>query len=247
MTPRPFSHIPNGVRIVWFDAVGTLLHPEPSAGDVYFEIGARFGSRLDREEVRRRFGNAFKRQEQEDVARGLQTNEAHERTRWWRIVSDVLDDVTDQAACFETLFQHFASRSSWQWDSMATTVVKDLEEAGYRVGIASNFDRRLRHIVHGSVLDNRPALAISSEVGWKKPAPQFFASLHERPIRCPPEEVLLVGDDVENDFLGARENGLHALLLDPLGRYPLFRSHSIRSLAELVGRVESDPPDESAG
>jgi putative hydrolase of the HAD superfamily len=246
MTPRPFSPIPAGVRVVWFDAVGTLLHPEPSAGDAYFEIGTRFGSRLDRDEVCRRFGKVFKRQEQEDVERGLKTDEDYERMRWWRIVREVLDDVEDQGGCFEALYDHFARPDSWRWDSTALEVIQELKAAGYHVGIASNFDRRLRRIISALLARKTSvALSISSQVGWKKPAPQFFASLHERPLACRPEEVLLVGDDVDNDFLGARQSGLHALLLDPLGRYPLFRGHSIRSLAELLG--PGAPADGSAG
>ena len=33
-------------RAVFFDAVGTLLHPDPSAAEVYAGVGRRYGSRL---------------------------------------------------------------------------------------------------------------------------------------------------------------------------------------------------------
>ena len=34
------------IRAVFFDAVGTLIHPEPAAATVYARIGQRFGTRL---------------------------------------------------------------------------------------------------------------------------------------------------------------------------------------------------------
>ena len=37
--------VPAGIEAVVFDAVGTLLHPEPSAVEVYAEVGRRQGTR----------------------------------------------------------------------------------------------------------------------------------------------------------------------------------------------------------
>src|SRR5207302_1039003 len=54
---RPFAE----VRAVFFDAVGTLIHPEPPAGAVYAEVGRRHGSRLTAAEIARRFAAAFRR------------------------------------------------------------------------------------------------------------------------------------------------------------------------------------------
>ena len=41
-----------GVRAVFFDAVGTMIHPDPPAATVYARVGRRFGSRLPAEAVR---------------------------------------------------------------------------------------------------------------------------------------------------------------------------------------------------
>ena len=50
------------VRAVVFDAVGTLIRPEPSVAAVYSEIGKRHGAHLDPAEVRARVPGAFARQ-----------------------------------------------------------------------------------------------------------------------------------------------------------------------------------------
>src|SRR5437588_472394 len=82
--------------------------PEPPAPQAYHAVGRRFGSRLSPDEVRRRFRAAFQREELRDRAAGLQTSEAREEERWRGVVAEVLDDVTDPAACFAELFEHFS-------------------------------------------------------------------------------------------------------------------------------------------
>jgi putative hydrolase of the HAD superfamily len=57
-------------------------------------------------------------------------------------------------------------------------------------------------------------LVISSEVGWRKPAAPFFAQLTEC-AGLPAEQILVVGDDRDNDHDGARSAGLQAILFDP--------------------------------
>jgi putative hydrolase of the HAD superfamily len=230
--------IPPGVRAVFFDAVGTVIHPDPAAADAYSVIGRRFGSRLDLDEVRRRFAASFKRQEEYDLRAGLRCDEQRELQRWRQIVSEVLDDVADMEGCFQALHEHFARPASWRCEPGTGEVFKFLHESGYQVGLASNFDSRLRLVAKGfSELAGPLHLAISAEIGWKKPAPHFFSSLCEL-AGVEPEQVLLVGDDLDNDFTGARCFGLHALLFDSAGRSNLLPQQRIESLNELLGLAE---------
>src|SRR5436190_24389803 len=130
------------VRAVFFDAVGTLIHPEPAAGLVYAAVGRARGSRLTPTEISRRFRTAFAREEQVDQERGLQTDERRETERWQRIVATVLDDVADIGGCFEELFEHFARPESWRCEKDAARVLAELTGKGIIVGMASNYDRR---------------------------------------------------------------------------------------------------------
>src|SRR5947208_1330280 len=52
----------DGVRVVVFDAVGTLIYPDPAAPEVYARIGRKYGSRLGADTVAPRFVAAFARQ-----------------------------------------------------------------------------------------------------------------------------------------------------------------------------------------
>jgi putative hydrolase of the HAD superfamily len=201
------------IRAVFFDAVGTLIHPEPAAPEVYHAVGRRFGSRLSPEEIRRCFRAAFQREEAQDQARQWRTSEERERKRWRTIVAAVLDDVTDPDGCFAALYEHFSRPEAWRCDPDAAEVLSRLAERGYVLGVASNFDRRLRPVAAGlPALRPLTHLVISSEVGWRKPAPAFFAALC-RAVGLAPEQVALVGDDEINDYQGARAAGMQAVLL----------------------------------
>jgi putative hydrolase of the HAD superfamily len=219
---------------IYFDAVGTLLHPEPSAPAVYHAVGQRLGSRLDLATVASRFRTAFCRQEEQDQADGLRTDEAREEARWRAIVAEVLDDVTDPETCFRELYMHFAQPQAWRCFSEAAETLQALHRRGYRLGLASNFDARLPPLV--AALPGWPPLAdvvVSSEVGWRKPAPEFFQALCTR-AGLPADRILLVGDDLGNDYEGARAAGLQAILLDPAGTEPLPPSDCIAGLGKLL-------------
>jgi putative hydrolase of the HAD superfamily len=207
--------VPPGIKAIFFDAVGTLLHPDPPAVDVYVEVGRRFGSHLPPQAIRANFIAAFKRQDALDYAKGLKTSEARETERWRSIVAESLVDVPDTSAPFHELFTHFSHATSWWCDPESTTVLSELFRRGYLLGMASNFDSRLRSIVRGMPgLKPVSQLVISSEVGWRKPATEFFHALCEA-AKLPPEEICLVGDSWTNDYQGAKDAGLKPLFLDP--------------------------------
>ena len=230
-------------RFQWvvFDAVGTLIHPVPAAGDVYHQVAGRFGSRLAAEEVASRFRQAFRESEQGDVAlpesARLATSEAREYERWKEIVTRVLDDVRDVAGCFEEIFAHFARPTSWRCFDDVSEVLADLQARGYRVALASNFDGRLH-----AVCDGLPVLAeigvriISSEVGCRKPGRYFFDALVSQ-TGCRAQEVLMVGDDLANDVTGARRAGLHAVLINRRAPPAPGEIGTLRELIELLEKV----------
>ncbi len=225
--------MPPGVKAVFFDAVGTLLVPEPPAADVYADVGRRHGSRLGLVEIARRFAAAFAREEEIDLAGALRTSEEREVRRWRNIVAAVLDDVADPASCFHALYDHFARPAAWRCRADAARVLSTLAQRGCALGLASNYDHRLRSVIAGSTeLYPLKHVVISSEVGWRKPAPQFFAHI-VKTVQLSVEQILLVGDDVDNAYAGARGAGLQALLLDPGGKHREIAAR-ITDLAALV-------------
>jgi putative hydrolase of the HAD superfamily len=228
----PFSC--SQVRALFFDAVGTLIHPEPPTPEVYASVGRRHGSSLTVPTIQARFKAAFQREEDADRANDWRTDEAREELRWRRIVAGVLTDVTDAEACFSELFAYFGRPESWHCASEVGYLLRELANRGYLLGIASNFDRRIRRILAG-MPKLRPLqhLVISSEVGWRKPAGAFFASMAQS-VQLPPERVLHVGDDWANDYEGARKCGMQAVLFDPQNQAPSKANAQVARLIELL-------------
>ncbi|MFM8274267.1 MAG: HAD-IA family hydrolase [Gemmata sp.] len=223
----------SGVRAVFFDAVGTLLFPEPAAPAAYAAVARRHGLDLSAEAVRERFAAAYRREEAADIALQWATSEGRERDRWRAVVAEVLAGVPDVAACFDHLFHHFAQPHAWRVHPDAAGLLPALRARGLVLGMGSNYDARL-----GSVLAGFPELAplagrvlISSQVGVRKPGAAFFRAVADA-AGCAPGEVLFVGDDRENDYLGATAAGLRAVLFDPDGRHPQVR-HRLERLADL--------------
>lgn len=222
------------VGAIFFDAVGTLIHPEPHVVTVYAEVGKRHGTSLCTDEIRDRFFTAFKKQSRLDEMRGWKTSEEMELFRWRQIVKQVFSDVRDTEACFRELWDHFSQPEHWRITEGADEVLCELLRRGWVLGLASNFDARLRGIA-----DATPDLwpltrtVISSEVGWLKPAAEFFECV-KRCVEVPPEKILFVGDDRRNDYEGAEKAGLTPVLYDPTDCEPGFRGFRIPDLRELL-------------
>jgi len=222
------------VGAIFFDAVGTLIRPEPNVAAVYTEAGKRHGSALCTDEIRDRFFREFARHVRLDEMRCWKTSEDNEVHRWRQIVKRVFPDVRDTEACFRELWDHFARPESWRLTDGAGEVLCELLRRGWVLGLASNFDSRLRGIVDGFPdLWTLTHIVISSEVGWLKPAPQFFEQVKSC-VQVPSEKILFVGDDRRNDYAGAEAAGLTPVLYDPSDREPAFRGFRIPHLRELL-------------
>jgi len=224
------------IQCIAFDAVGTLIYPDPPVAEVYFQAGKKFGSLLTQDQVQRRFRSAF-REVYSDTE--FATNEEAERLRWRAIVEKVFacPDPQQASACFEELHRHFGRAESWSCFPEVAETIGQLAQNGYQLMVASNFDKRLHRLC-----DELSALAflkkrvISSEVGFRKPSPHFYQALVES-AGVPQESILMVGDDFENDVLGANESGIEAVHLDRFSRASddkLDLAPRIQSLTELL-------------
>lgn len=210
----------------------------PSVGEVYHRLGAKYGSRKSVVEVTAAFKRAFAATEsQPDL--GIDsptdpwwTSEEEEFRRWEKIVGMVFDDVTDLPGCFRELHDHFALPSAWRVFPDVAPTIATLRERGMRVVLASNFDDRL-HSVHRGSDDLRllDACFISSELGVRKPSVGFYRQMLTN-LEVSPQELLMVGDDLQNDVYPPSELGIQAVWLNRSGA--VSDHPSIRSLAEIL-------------
>ena len=133
----------------------------------------------------------------------------------------------DLPAYFEAVYAHFAEPGVWEAFADVPGALAELRATGCRLGMISNFDRRLRRVLEDlGLLTSFEHVVISSEVGADKPDPRIFAEALRR-FDVPAGRALHVGDDPHKDW-GAERVGLRVFRLER-------PRHTLRDVLGLVG------------
>ncbi len=196
-------------QAVLFDAVGTLIFAKPPVAQVYYQAGRRCGSQLDEREVGARLQHfiPLRLYQNELGHRSHETSQRDMVRRWQQIVGDVFDDLHDTTSLFEHLWRHFSEGSNWALFSDVSPTLRELRDAGIKVGVASNFDDRLDRIVRQLRLVNDPCHVFhSARLGVQKPAREFFDKIQAQ-LALQPDQLVMVGDDWRDDFRAPRRAG----------------------------------------
>ena len=220
------------IKIVTFDAAGTLIIPYPSVGEVYAE--ALRGHRVNVEpvEVDRLFHQAL-RSAQSKVRDNI--NEETEKEFWSAVVWDTIGcfcSVEEFPNIFEDIYETFASASRWRSLPNVRKTLSTLKRRGYRLALLSNSDNRFRKVFADLEIDVFfEELFLSSEVGFEKPDLRMFRHVEER-LSAAPEEILHVGDSRIHDAAGAEMAKWNYLIVD--AERASTDAFTIRSLSDLL-------------
>jgi putative hydrolase of the HAD superfamily len=213
------------LRVVFFDAAGTLFHTRESAGLSYAKIAQRFGVEADQRLVIDSFRRAFAAAP--GLAFGLGHDDAElrrlEREWWYRLVKATfagIGDFADFEGYFDALFAFFADPANWTRDPDVRPLLAAFRKSGIELGVISNFDYRIYAILEALELSRYfDSITISSEAGYAKPSPEIFRTALERHA-FPADEALHVGDSEALDVVGARAAGVAVVLVDPDAAQP---------------------------
>ena len=118
----------------------------------------------------------------------------------------------------ESAVEHFkhAFRAAWGHTHTLVPYSKETLEAlrdkGYRLFAASNSFGHLQRsrLQHAGILHLFEDTYISMDIGYDKPDVRFYEEALRR-CRLQPHEVLMVGDSMTTDIIGARAAGLDAV------------------------------------
>jgi putative hydrolase of the HAD superfamily len=210
------------IRAVLLDAGDTLLRAEPPVESVYRAAFARHGVSAADEEVHLAVHATWR-----DVDAARERGEERwgstggEAGFWRRFVGSVYARVGGGAMpepLLAELVAHFREEKHWTLYPETTAVLADLRAAGLRLVVVSNWDSSLPALLErvglASAVDD---VVVSALVGVSKPGRGIFDEAVRRAgVRH--SEALHVGDSLMDDYHGAREAGLAALLLDRRGR-----------------------------
>jgi len=235
------------IECVFFDAGNTLIYPRRRVGEAYAGALRARGVEVDADEVELEFARTWRRlRAQRGSCRPPYGATAAEARRWWREVVvqtfERFGPPHDTEGAFEELWAYFASPAAWRLYTDALATIERLKARGLSVGLISNWDARLVPVLRElGVWERLDAAAISFQVGAEKPDERIFAHALAQ-CRVAPWRALHVGDSYEEDVLGARAAGLHALWLRRDGTSSRGRADApaIRTLDEVLARLDGE-------
>lgn len=141
----------------------------------------------------------------------------------------VMGAAISQGADHEEVFAHIAPNVVWQdfedeherryggfrpedLYPDGPPCLQELREMGFRVAIAGNQPERRRDQLVALDLPH-DHLVTSDDLGAEKPEPAFFDAILELVGAASPEQVLYVGDRIDNDILPAAAHGMRTCWL----------------------------------
>ncbi len=211
---------------VLFDVGQTLVGPVDSYGAVYHRVLAGLGVEAQASALDRAIRDASA-----EIARRVPPGGDRfalygdgESGFWRRFVCEVLERATGRVAddalagrALGGLWEEFGQKSAWRVFDDVVPTLRELRDAGIRLGVVSNWDSRLPRLLE--LLDLAgyfETLAVSHIEGVEKPDPALFHRALER-LGATPEQALHVGDMEIFDIAGARAAGIDAVLVDREG------------------------------
>jgi putative hydrolase of the HAD superfamily len=228
------------VSAVTFDAGGTLLEPHPSVGEVYAEVLWSFGLERDPDKLEADFQAAFA-----SVSKNTALLDPNEREKdfWRQVVRRTVEQDPFPHEMFPdvflTMWDTFSHGTRWRVFDGSQELLHNLRARGYRLGVISNWDRRLHRVLDETGLASFfDPIIVSADIGIEKPDPGIFRAA-ETVLGHPPESCLHVGDSRHHDLTGALDAGWAGILVrndgDPI------RLPTVGRLSDLDGLLPGPP------
>ncbi len=204
---------------VFFDVGGTLLEVSPSVGHVYADACRARGAVADPDAIQAAFDEAWVTLSR-DVPRGADRYSHYpggERAWWDRVSTHAFDRCgvgPAQRPPVEELRAVFAKPGAWNVFPEARACLASLRRRGLRLGVISNWDSRLPALLRALDLHGHfEEIIYSAAAGCEKPHPDIFQQALAR-LGVEADRSWHIGDRIEDDYTGAREAGMRALLLN---------------------------------
>jgi putative hydrolase of the HAD superfamily len=235
----------NRLAAVTFDAGNTLLYCDPNPSEIYAAQLSRLGRPVRAEEVGPVFQQAWTEMQSRTSPGQDRYNSAAggERAWWGEFVKEVLGRLNHDAPwelLLDDLYAAFSDDGVWRVFPETTTTLSKLRTRGLALAIISNWDRRLPDILRSlDLFDWFEIITVSAVEGVEKPSPEIFQRTSNR-LGVDPSSTLHVGDSPLEDYVGARNAGFAAVLID---RHNLFIDQPyrrVKSLGEVLDLLDRE-------
>lgn len=225
-------------KAVFFDVGGTLIRVHPSVGDVYARHARDYGFTGTADALNKGFRLLWKKTGGIESL-GNKSGPKEEKKFWKGLVYQAFEplgglDRFDEY--FELIFEVFRDGSNWKIheDVVESNIFEKLKQQNITLGVISNWDSRLTSTLENLGLACHFKFILpSAVVGSAKPDKKIFKEAL-RLSGVKPHEACHIGDEVKTDIQGARNLGIHAILLDRDDRFDEAVQPKVRSFLELV-------------
>jgi putative hydrolase of the HAD superfamily len=232
------------IEVVFFDAGETLLHPHPSFPELFTKVANDNGYALDVDrvhDVQQRLAPHLVELAEETGIEKPSLDPDDSLVFWSHLYRRLLAElgIEDEELVGE-MYSTFSSSASYRLFDDALPALRELEGAGYRLGLISNFEQWLEEMLVelevGHIFD---ISVISGIEGVEKPDTEIYRRALER-AGVTADRTIHIGDSPKMDVEPAAAVGMKTILLDRYDRYPDADGSRVKSLlevAELLARL----------
>jgi len=196
-------------RVIFFDVGNTLLFPNRTKMLAPISI--------DRHPSIEQW-QALERRTKKEFDQGMQTGRV-DHGFWWTFHTYLLEQLGEDIAVRDRLVENTQNSANWDQIPPGTRDALCRIAENFRIAVISNADGGIERVLSRcGIADCFESITDSGIVGVEKPRREIFdAALAAMNAR--PEESLYLGDVYSVDYLGARNVGMQAVLLDVAGAY----------------------------
>ena len=152
---------------------------------------------------------------------------------WWTFHTYLLEDLGAGTAVREALVENTQKSANWDQILAGTRAALDRIKQKFRIAVISNADGKIEQVLSRcGIADCFESITDSGIVGFEKPRPEIFEAALSA-MNAHADESLYVGDVYSVDYVGARNAGMQAVLLDVAGAYRDRHEPRVESVEQL--------------
>ncbi|MBI4760011.1 MAG: HAD family hydrolase [Chloroflexota bacterium] len=235
----------NFIRAILFDFGGTLMYGRQDWTPIIAKADEALTNYLRSQgmeinlntfptEFRKRLDEYFKQREQ-DLLETTYTFVLRELLRE-KGYDDVPPVILRRA--LDTLFS--VTQTNWTLEEDAIPALQQLHSLGYRMGIISNAgdDEDVQQLARRfGITDYFDFILTSAACSYRKPHPRIF-ELALSHWYCPPNEAVMVGDNLDADIRGAQQAGIYGVWISRRASPEMEKQEQVQPDASLSTLLE---------
>jgi FMN phosphatase YigB (HAD superfamily) len=225
------------IKAVCFDFFNTLAYFEPSREETYSKIASEFGLAVTPEAVGTALPEADNYWRLENFKSPIRERPDKEKyatyTEYAMRILKGADSPSSPEQALQVLGRAFAIGFKFKAFEDSLDALKAVKSQGLKTGVISNIGQEIdSYCIELGFAQYLDFKVTSFEVGYDKPRPEIFLLALEK-AGVLPAEAIFIGDQYEQDILGARGVGMKPVLIDRKGSNHKWECQVINSLLRI--------------